>query len=201
MARTESTPGPRQRRGVAVREALVDVAGDLFRERGVNTVGIDEIVARSGMAKSTLYRWFPSKDDLIVAFLQRRDAMFWAQWDRVAQEHVDDPDGELDAQLTWILAYIRTPQFRGCPFLNTTAEIADPTHPSGPVVRENKARLRENLVGICERLGVGAGAPALADRLQLAIEGAFAISQVLGEEGPQDQLVAMGRDLVAAARR
>lgn len=190
----------RRRRGTAVREALVDVASDLFRSHGVNTVGVDEIVARSGMSKSTLYRWFPTKDDLIVAFLRRRDTLFWEQWDHVAATHADDATAELDAQLAWIAAYIRTPDFRGCPFLNTTAEIADPAHPSALVVRENKARLRERLGGICERLGVDDPA-ALADQLELAVEGAFAISQVFGDGGPQEQLTTMGRVLVAAARR
>jgi len=192
--------GGRQRRGVAVREALVDVASDLFRGHGVNTVGVDEIVARSGVSKSTLYRWFPTKDELIVAFLRRRDALFWEQWDRVATAHASDAAAELDAQLTWISAYIRTPDFRGCPFLNTTAEIADSAHPSAPVIRENKTRLRERLGGICERMGVDDPA-ALADQLELAVEGAFAISPVFGEGGPQEQLVAMGRALVEAARR
>ena len=194
-----ATAGRRQRRGIAVRDALVDVASDLFRERGVHAVGVDEIVARSGIAKSTLYRWFPTKDDLIVAFLRRRDGQFWEQWDRVAAQHASDPEAELDAQLGWIVAYVRSPDFRGCPFLNTTAELADREHPSRLVGLENKQQLRERLGRICERLGVGEPA-VLADHLEVAIEGAFATSQVFGEGGPHERLVPMGRALVASAR-
>jgi AcrR family transcriptional regulator len=189
----------RQRRGAAVRDALLDVASDLFRESGASAVGVDEIVARSGIAKSTLYRWFPTKDDLIIAFLRHRDELFWEQWDRTAARHGADPGSELEAQLQWLAEYIASPDFRGCPFLNTTAEFADAGHAVRAVCRAHKQELRARLLALCERLEVD-DAASLADQLALAIDGAFSVSQVYGAGGPHGQLVATGRTLIAAAR-
>jgi AcrR family transcriptional regulator len=185
-------------RGVAVRDRLLAVATDLFTSAGARSTGVDEIVARSGIAKSSLYRWFPTKDDLVIAFLQQRNAAFWEQWDAVREAHRDDAAAELEAQLTWISNYIGGPRFRGCPFLNTTAEYADPDHAVRASCRANKAELRRRLADLSVRLG----APApdeLADQLLLVIDGAFADSQVFGDDGPHAMLVKTGRALVAAA--
>jgi len=190
---------PKQSRGTAVRDKLVDVADELFTARGASNVGVDEIVASSGIAKSTLYRWFPAKDDLVVAYLRRRDADFWVQWDTVAARH-PDPHDELVGQLRWIRAYIGSPRFRGCPFLNTTAEFAAPDHPVRHACLANKAELRRRLTDLARRLAV-ADPAGLADQLTLVVDGAFASSPVFGDDGPQARLVDAGRALVAAAAR
>ena len=77
-----------------VRQRILDTASGLFYQRGVRAVGVDLVVEASGVAKASLYRHFRTKDDLIVAFLEREDAEFWAQWDDVAAR-----PGELAAQL------------------------------------------------------------------------------------------------------
>src|SRR5437660_6358582 len=64
---------PRERRDGAARERILDACYELFSHRGIRAVGVDEVVARSGVAKATLYRHFPSKDDLIIAFLDLRE--------------------------------------------------------------------------------------------------------------------------------
>lgn len=186
-------------RGVAVHDRLLAVATELFTSAGARPTGVDEIVARSGIAKSSLYRWFPTKDDLIIEFLEARNAAFWEQWDAVAAAHRDDAAGELEAQLVWISDYISSPGFRGCPFLNTTAEFADRDHPVRASCRANKAELRRRLADVSLRLG----APTpdeLADQLLLVIDGAFADSQVFRDGGPHAALVTAGRALVAAAQ-
>ena len=185
-------------RGAAVRDRLLAVATELFTSAGARPTGVDEIVARSGIAKSSLYRWFPTKDDLIIGFLAQRNAAFWEQWDMVRDEHRGDAAAELEAQLVWINEYIRGPRFRGCPFLNTTAEFADRDHAVRASCRANKSELRRRLADLSLRLG----APApdeLADQLLLVIDGAFADSQVFGDDGPHAVLVKTGRALVAAA--
>lgn len=195
-----ATPGTRKQvRGQAVRRELVAAADRLFTSKGASNVGVDEIAATSGIAKSTLYRWFPTKDDLVVEFLARRDGAFRRRWDAVAREHAGRPLDELTAQLEWICRYIASSRFRGCPFLNTTAEFADPTHRVRAAARANKAELHRRLSSLAERLDV-ADPAALADQLVLVIDGAFATSQVFGDDGPQRRLVDAGQALVAAAR-
>lgn len=190
----------KQVRGVAVQSRLVDTADDLFTAKGAASVGVDEIVSTSGVAKSTLYRWFPTKDDLVVAYLRRRDARFWEQWDKVARRHSDDPLDELTAQLDWIRSYIAGPHFRGCPFLNTTAEFAAADHPVRAASRANKLELRRRLADLVAELDV-VDPGALADQIVLVVDGAFATSQVFGAGGPQVRLVEAGRALVDAAPR
>ena len=190
----------KQVRGPAVRNELMVAADDLFTTKGASNVGVDEIAATSGIAKSTLYRWFPTKDDLVVAFLAQRDDAFRQQWDAVAREHEGRPLDELIAQLEWIRRYIASPGFRGCPFLNTTAEFADAGHRVRAAARANKAELHRRLTELADRLDV-AEPSVLADQLVLIIDGAFATSQVFGEDGPQHRLVDAARILVEAAPR
>ncbi len=68
-----------------VRERILGTASQLFYQEGTRAVGVDLIVARSGVAKTSLYRHFPTKDDLIEAFLRREDEDFWEHWDRPAK--------------------------------------------------------------------------------------------------------------------
>src|SRR6201995_2825832 len=85
-----------------VRDRILRTASTLFYQRGVRAVGVDLVVEEAGVAKTSLYRHFRTKDDLIAAFLEREDAEFWGTWDRVARQHGDDAAAELDAHLGWI---------------------------------------------------------------------------------------------------
>ncbi|MER7755487.1 helix-turn-helix domain-containing protein [Kitasatospora sp. NPDC097643] len=179
-----------------MRDHLVDTAARLFYENGTHAVGVDEVVRRSGMAKASLYRWFPSKDDLILAVLQRRDDDFWQRWDAEAAAHPDDPRAELDAQLGWIEELATRDGYRGCAFVNTAAEF-DP----GKVdirgrclqhERELGRRLRE----LTQRLGV-ADSALLADQLHIAIVGAFAVGGIYPSDGPAARLRQLAHRLMA----
>src|ERR1700758_112237 len=85
-----------------VRDRILRTASTLFYQRGVRAVGVDLVVEKAGVAKTSLYRHFGTKDDLIAAFLDREDQDFWRTWDRVAEQHADDAKAELDAHLGWI---------------------------------------------------------------------------------------------------
>jgi AcrR family transcriptional regulator len=77
------------------RDKVFEVAADLFYRKGVRAVGVDEIVKTADVAKISLYRSFPSKDDLVVAYLEDRNASFWRQWDDTFARHRDDPRAQL----------------------------------------------------------------------------------------------------------
>ena len=187
-----------QARGTAVRDRLVDTAAELFYDHGVHAVGIDEVLRRSGLAKATLYRWFPSKNDLILAVLDKRDEAFWHQWDVVAATHADDPRAEIDAHLTWTAALATHAKYRGCPFVNTAAEFdADQSQIRARCLRHER-ELGSRLRALVARLDLAAGDPhALADLLHLAIVGAFALGGVYSRgDNPARRLRALADQLL-----
>jgi AcrR family transcriptional regulator len=168
-----------------VRERILDTACTLFYQCGVRAVGVDLVVERSGVAKTSLYRHFGTKDDLIAAFLAREDADFWATWDRVADQHRGDAAAELDAHLGWVGERVGRPNYRGCPQINVAAEFPDIHHPARKVAAAHKLQMRQRLKGISARLGV-ARPDELAGQLSLLINGAFVSTQILkpGEATP-----------------
>src|ERR1043165_208087 len=80
-----------------VRDRILATASKLFYLNGVHAVGVDLVVAESGIAKTSLYRHFGNKDALVAAFLEAEDTDFWRQWDSIAAQHAGDPEGELRA--------------------------------------------------------------------------------------------------------
>lgn len=182
-----------------VRERILRTASDLFYRRGVRAVGVDVVVEAAGVAKTSLYRHFPTKDDLIAAFLRREDEDFWAGWDLVAARHPQDAEAELDAHLAWIGERVGRPGYRGCPQLNVAAEFPDEDHPARIVARSHKLELRRRLWGIAERLDVGRPGD-LAAQLAVMINGAFVSSQMLAADDATAILLQMAHALIAAAR-
>ena len=196
-AASRTSPSP-ARAGSAVRAKILDVASELFYREGIRAVGVDTIVSKSGAAKTTLYRWFPTKDDLVAAFLERESKDFFAHWDKVAASYAKRPREELSAHLKWLAGYITGPRYRGCPFLNMAIEFPMADVPGRAVAHANKTELRARFLTLAK--GIKANAPdALADQLMLMIDGAFANSQVLGKKGPVRALADGGEALIAAA--
>ncbi|MBK0394898.1 TetR/AcrR family transcriptional regulator [Ramlibacter sp. CrO1] len=183
-----AAPSPRANRAPArgedsARDKVFATARDLFYREGFRAVGVDAVVAASGVAKTTLYRWFPTKDDLVLAVLDSRDEEFWTQWEATAERYVGQPREELLAQIRWISRYIGGAESRGCAFLNAAAEFPDPSHAVRDKVARNKRTLRRRLLSLCMAAGA-ADAALLADQLVLMIDGAFAGSEALGKNGP-----------------
>lgn len=180
------------------RDKVFEVAADLFYRKGVRAVGVEEIVTRAGVSKISLYRSFASKDALVVAYLENRNAEFWRQWDASFARLDDDPSAQLRAIMAHLAHRTTRPGYRGCPFINYCAEFPETTHPGHRIVEANKREMRRRFVRIAERLG--APRPRqLADGLQLLVEGTYAISQTLGgAKGPGSAIAAAAHALVAA---
>jgi AcrR family transcriptional regulator len=183
-----------------VRERILETASELFYRRGVRAVGVDLVVEEAGVAKTSLYRHFRTKDELIAAFLAREDEDFWATWDRVAERERDDAARELDAHVDWIGERIGRPNYRGCPQLNVAAEFPDRDHPARKVAASHKRELRRRLEGIAARLGVQ-GPDELGAQLSLLINGAFVSSQVLSPGEATQVLRGGAHALIAAAAK
>lgn len=182
-----------------VRDRILDTASALFYQRGVRAVGVDLVVEEAGVAKTSLYRHFRTKDDLIAAFLEREDQDFWGTWDSVTQKHRDDPNAELDAHLDWIGERVGRPNYRGCPQINVSAEFPESDHPARKVAAAHKREMRRRLKGIAERLAVR-HPDELAGQLAVVINGAFVSSQLLEPGEATPLLRRMAHALIDASR-
>lgn len=198
MSKTPVPAAPES--AVDVRQRILETASELFYSQGARAVGVDLVVAEAGVAKTSLYRYFRTKDDLVAAFLQREDEDFWGGWDAVAKAHAGDPAGELDAHFGWIGERVGRPNYRGCPQLNIAAEFPDPEHPARKVAAAHKRELRRRLHGIAEGLGVPRPGE-LAGQLAVLINGAFVSSQMLSTGEAVPLLRAAALALLAAARK
>jgi AcrR family transcriptional regulator len=112
----------------AARSRLFGTASRLFYAEGLHSVGIDRIVAEAQVTRATLYRHFPSKDHLVVAYLREVDKAVRAQVAEAAAREESSAD-VVRAVGESLAADIRAPGFRGCAFLNAAAEYPDPAHP------------------------------------------------------------------------
>lgn len=183
-----------------LREHILAIASELFYKRGARAVGVDLIIETAGIAKTSLYRYFPTKDDLIVAFLEREDVDFWSVWDDVGKRYAGDPVGELNAQMCWIGERLSRANYRGCPQINVAAEFAEHDHPARRVARDHMQALRTRLTAIVQRLDV-AQADKLATQLAVLVNGAFVSADVLAGDDPAEILQASVGALIAAARK
>lgn len=170
-----------------VRERILETASTLFYRLGARAVGVDMVVAEAGVAKTSLYRYFRTKDDLVAAFLHREDQDFWAQWDSVSALYPGAPLRELEAHCEWIGARLGRPGYRGCPQLNIAAEFPDEAHPARQVALNHKRRLRARLEDILSAIGIQPAGLA-AGQIALLINGAFVSAQILAPDEASDLL-------------
>ena len=139
-------------------------AYELFARNGVQAVGVDAIIERSGVARQTLYRHFGSKQELVLAFLERREEVWTYGWLAAEVNRRErDPGRRLLAIFDVFDEWFRTPEFEGCSFINVMLEHPSPDHPVHRAAAEYLARIRSFL----EQLATDAG---LADPAALARE-------------------------------
>jgi len=180
-----------------VRERILATARDLIYREGARAVGVDRIVAESHVAKMSLYRWFPSKDDLIVAVLNEEKQRILAAWDRNMEKFKGSPLKQMRAQFDNLAQVISQPSYRGCAFLNAAMAFADDNHPARAVVLAFKTELIHRFTALA--VAIGAKNPkVLAEQLSLLIDGAHASGQAVGNHGPCTQLTSMVNLAVAA---
>jgi AcrR family transcriptional regulator len=155
-----------------VRDRILDASYELFSRRGIRDVGINEIILRAGIAKATLYAHFASKDDLVVAFLERRERRWTVDWiEAEAKRRGGTPEEQLLAIFDVFDEWFRREDYEGCSFINTLLEMRA-QHPAG------KASIRhlENIRSLVRRLAVEAGLPdaeSFARAFQILMKGSI----------------------------
>jgi len=165
--------------GASAREKVFAVAADLFYRKGIHAVGVEEIVREAGVAKISLYRSFASKDDLVVAYLRERGRTFLAGWDDAFEQYRDTPQAQLRAIMRYVAEATEADGYRGCPFINFSAEFPDASHPGRKVAAATMQAIRDRFLRLAQALRVPEP-QTLADAWLLLFEGAFALSQTLG---------------------
>jgi AcrR family transcriptional regulator len=161
------------------RERILSVADDLFYAHGINAIGVDTIVAQSGAAKTTLYANFGSKDELVAAYLRKRSQTWRAYLTEELQRRGRTPRQRLLAVFDVLGEAVVHPSFRGCPFINATAELADASRPGREVVAEHRAWVRELLRGLAALAGLNHPTEAAAE-LQMLYDAVLVSAQVEG---------------------
>lgn len=163
----------------AARQRILETADRLFYQDGIRAVGIDRIVAEAGVAKMTLYTYFSSKDDLIVAVLQYREGQVLAFFREAMERHAKRTKDPLRAFFAALREWFESPGFRGCAFQNAAVELADAAHPGAQVVRAHKRRFGEMLRVVVEE-AVGKRAAKRAPAIALLVEGAIVSAVIQG---------------------
>lgn len=141
-------------RGESGRERVMRAAYDLFSRQGTRTVGVDAVVSEAGVTKMTLYRNFASKDDLIRAFLERREELWTHGWVQAeSRRRGDTPAQRLLAIFEIFGEWFARPDFEGCSFVTTLLEVAD----RGSLVRQASVQHLANIRGYLCELATEAG--------------------------------------------
>ena len=113
----------------SARERILATASELFYQEGSRAVGIDTVIAESGVAKMSLYRSFRSKDELIGAWLEERNRLYWVWFDTIVEQHPGKPREQVRAVIRATAARTVKTGYRGCPFLNTALDYVQARHP------------------------------------------------------------------------
>ena len=160
-----------------MREKILDVATLLFDARGINASGVDTIIAESGIAKATLYKYFPSKNQLIIAYLREKSDRFYAWLNQKLQSRKANPKEILYELCDLVEQWITTPEFHGLPFHIASVEFPDPAHPINSYSVELSNELQHYLIRIA-RLAGARDPDTLGQQLAIIFEGAALIERL-----------------------
>ncbi|ARZ67465.1 TetR family transcriptional regulator [Streptomyces albireticuli] len=176
---------------------LLDAAETLFYGHGVQAVGMDRIRAASGVSLKRLYQCFASKEELVEAYLRRRDR----RWRGALAAHVAAEPSVADRPLAvfdWLEWWFGEPDFRGCAFINAFGEMGAGSAAVADAAREHKAEVRDYLLGLVRAAGA-ADPETLADQLALFVDGAITTAAVTGVSDAAGRARSAASVLLAAA--
>ncbi|MFF3193081.1 TetR/AcrR family transcriptional regulator [Streptomyces misionensis] len=180
MASTTSRPGRVAK--LPPRERILDAAEELFQSEGIRRVGVQAIAEKAETTKMAIYRHFETKDALVAEWLRIVAADYQAAFDRAEAEHPGQPREQILALARFIADGLPAISHRGCPFINSIAELPDRDHPARQVIERHKAQQTRRLVGMCAQAG-------LPDPEQTAAEITFVLegAQVSAQNGSIDR--------------
>jgi AcrR family transcriptional regulator len=155
------------------RERVLSTAYELFAKHGTRAVGVDRIIAESGVAKMTLYRNFASKDELILAFLERREELWTRAWLQAdVERRASTPGGRLLAIFDTFGEWFLIDGFEGCSFINVMLELPERGNPVRDACVRHLAEIRRFLAGLAEEAGI-ADPDAFARQWHILMKGSI----------------------------
>jgi AcrR family transcriptional regulator len=164
------------------RGRLVHAAVQLIYLRGFQAVGIDQVIAAAGVTKSTFYKHFQSKDELLIEAIRLRDQWETLAFKRAVQELVgDDPRAQLLAFFDVLDIWFNDPDFHGCQFINAAAEFPNPHDPVHEVAASHKRRARDGFRDLAAAAGV-ADPESFADQYAALVEGTLILRHIHGRD-------------------
>ena len=180
------------------RDRILDIAARLFDEHGVHAVGLQQIIDECSCGKNLLYREFPSKDELVAAYLDRCRQDWNGVVATVTEPLADDPAAQLVAIVRAAADKAATQGSRGCPLHNTRAEFPDPDHPAHRVAVEHFGTQRARLREIAARTAAK-DPDLLGDRIMLIIDGLYANGAIFGRGGAASTAVTFAEEVIRVA--
>jgi AcrR family transcriptional regulator len=162
----------------AARQRIMAAAHQLFYTQGIRATGIEELLTVANVARMSFYKHFPSKQALVLAFLQERHQHWQQQLEQQAKARAHTPGGELRAVFEVLAAWFAEADFRGCAFINTVLETADPHTQEHQVAQAHKQALRQYLAGLLRAMHFPADPDHGAALLLLLIDGAIVRAQL-----------------------
>jgi AcrR family transcriptional regulator len=164
------------------RARLVHAAIELFYSHGFQAVGVDQVIAAAGVTKTTFYKHFESKDDLVAAAIRQRDAWEMQAWTAAVEKLAgDDPRQKLLAFFDVLDVWFNAPDFRGCQFINAAAEFPNPQDPVHQVAAAHKRKNRDYFRDLAAAAGA-ADPESFADRYTALVEGTLVLRHVHGRD-------------------
>ncbi|MGW7568398.1 TetR/AcrR family transcriptional regulator [Streptomyces tendae] len=158
------------------RERILDAAEELFQSEGIRRVGVQAIAEKAETTKMAIYRHFETKDALVAEWLRILAAEYRAAFDRVEAEHPGRPREQILGLARFIADGLPALSYRGCPFVNSLAELPDRSHPARRVIEEHKAHQTRRLVGMCTEAGLP-DPEQVAAQITFLLEGAQVSTQ------------------------
>ncbi|MFF0587194.1 TetR/AcrR family transcriptional regulator [Streptomyces sp. NPDC003781] len=158
------------------RERILDAAEELFQSEGIRRVGVQAIAEKAETTKMAIYRHFETKDALVAEWLRILAAEYRAAFDRVEAEHPGRPREQIMGLARFIADGLPALSYRGCPFVNSLAELPDRSHPARRVIEEHKADQTRRLVGMCTEAGLP-DPEQVAAQITFLLEGAQVSTQ------------------------
>lgn len=179
-----------------VRARILDAAERLFYERGITATGVDALAEAANVSKRTLYNHFGSKEGVVTAYLQRREAS-WQRRVAAALEGAETPTERILAYVRSYSDYIGDNDFRGCAFINASAELSDESHPGVAVIRQSIDNIEHGVAEILANVGVDAP-EELAEQILVVLEGAMSVAGIRRDDGAYDTAERLILSLIAS---
>ncbi len=159
------------------RDQLIQTAVELFAKNGIHATGVDSIAEQSGVTKKTLYAYFRTKEELVLAVLRHYDGMARKEIIRKVERGRRTPRAKLLAIFDVAQDWFQQSNFYGCLFINTIGEYSDKDTPIRQICKDYKKLVKGYILSLCEQSGVD-NPQALAEELSLLLEGATVTAQV-----------------------